>query len=683
MARVLQGLPKLAEWAGFKGYQSSAPKETQGNFMAVGSENVMLTGTGKTQAFKGMLERSESDGGIVMMNVAERENAYASIGQASDITGYGNAFNVYSCLFYIGKGLLRLAGESLSAYADATLHLLVKIGGSYLDADSGPWGAGLAQSSAPIIRAVSPPAGFTGKNNGVVSVVIWRIRSSTGAVSIHSEVSNVVAATNQSIAVTFPLPDANGQDYWGVGVTRNGEGVEGAHFEFIEIAESEVAGDTLSRSDIVTNAASLNITSATAGFTSEHIGWVVNLSGGSPVCVFSSYVTAVPAPNTLTLAAMPPTTSTGVNLALGSGVEGTERTNVIEWRDGDLIGREFAPFRDYPPPNGFYAGAVEDIVFVDGAYADSTDEVSDVTGTVGSAIAPSEPGRPESFAPDSVIFTNDIPTALIRGDGLYYRFGRNSCYLIRYLGGEKPLSVEIAWEGLGINHQHNACLGEGGRLYFWPNERGPMRMDPSGMPEGDFATDVADDLATLTDPVKRVLGWDGKLQVVAYCYELKIWPWFTALRAWGAPANLALDPEFAGTYVRSAVTENGILLLADELDNLYEYNAGSGSVMKVRTGWAISPGGMDNVSLIAAAVRADNVSDILIETFADGDEDEVVSSMEVMPTRTGYQRLPAVWPNVQDCESHAIQITMESTTENGDVGVESITTYGDVHSMLR
>jgi hypothetical protein len=47
--------------------------------------------------------------------------------------------------------------------------------------------------------------------------------------------------SNQSVAVTFPLVDANGQDYWGIGVTLNGEGQTGSHFELIEVPESEVA----------------------------------------------------------------------------------------------------------------------------------------------------------------------------------------------------------------------------------------------------------------------------------------------------------------------------------------------------------------------------------------------------------------------------------------------------------
>jgi hypothetical protein len=80
-----------------------------------------------------------------MMNIAED---FASLGQESDVTAYGNIFNVFSALFYIGKGLLRLAGVSLLVNASATLSLLVKRNGSYTDPQSGPWQSGLAQPSA-------------------------------------------------------------------------------------------------------------------------------------------------------------------------------------------------------------------------------------------------------------------------------------------------------------------------------------------------------------------------------------------------------------------------------------------------------------------------------------------------------------------------------------------------------
>ncbi len=661
-------LIQLAKWVCTRGYVSSGPKEEDSaDYMDVGSENVMLEGSGKLQNYRGTNQRVGQDGGIVMFQVAEN---YASLGSVADVTAFGNVFNAYSALMFIGKGLLRLNGVSLVAFASSTLSLLIKRNGSYLDALSGPWQAGLAAPSAPIIFAVDPPAGFTGKNSGVVSIVIWRIRSTTGGTSNRSPVSNIIAPINQSIGIQFPLADSNGQDYWGVGVTKNGEGVTGSHFEYTLIAEEDIT-DSLTRTDVATNAASLDITSATAGFTSEHIGWTAVLSGGFPAVAHSSFVTGVPGGNTLTLDAMPPVTSAGATLVLSKGVGGTSRSTVIEYRDGDLVGKDFAPSRDFQPPAGLFAGSLEDIAFVDGCYADAVDATSD--SNPGSAIAPSERGRPESYSPDTVIFTNDTPTALLRGDGVYWRFGRNSLMVIRYLGGEeKPLSVEPVWEGIGIQYQHNAVLGEGGRLYLWPSDPGAMRMGPDGLPDTDFALKVADDLAQCTDPAKRVLGWYGMRQAVAFCYEKKVWPFFPTLGSWGAPATLEIEGN-----IKSAIGENHQLLISDDLDNLYEYNIGTGSVAKIRTGWIQSKTMLDTVHSIIAGARTDNTGDIICRTFADGDGTTPADETTIPVARTGYQRLETVFPNVQQAESFAVEFEIESTTATGSVGIETVNVFGD------
>lgn len=818
----IEGLDQLSEHTvGDAGYVSSAPKEADGNYMAVGSTNVMLTGTGKTQAHKGVTQRTGGvKGGFVMNNVAE---TFASIGQTSDVTAYGNVANVFAALFYIGKGLVRLAGTSLVANASATLALLIKRNGSYTaTVESGAFQAGLAAPSAPTIRAIAPPAGFTGKINGTVSVVIWRIRSTTGAVSNQSPVSNIVSAVNQSIVVTFPMLDANGQDAWGIGVTKQIEGRIGSHFEYTEIFDS-VLTSAINRTDVstksahaitaATNATPIQITTNThgyatgdtvviagvggntaangtwvvtvvdatnftlntsvgnaaytsggtatsaadrtitsnglrtvsgatnatpivittsaahnyatgdsitvagvvgntaangtriitvltsttfslngsvgnaaytsggtsdrsAGFTSSYIGWSVVLSGGATL---TTYVTAVPSPTTLTLNAVPPTTATGVSMALSSAVEGTARSTVIEWRDGDLLNKPYAPFRSFPPPSALFMGTLEDVLFVDGAYADSVSFKTSTSNTArGTGLAPSEPGRPESFSPDTVIFTNDTPTALMRGDGVYWRFGRNTLHKVQYLGGEKPLSMEVVWESVGIQYQNQACLGEGGRLYLWPSNLGLLRMDGSGTPEGEFATSVKDDLIPCIDPSKRVLGWDGVSQVIAVCYDKTVWPYFTSLQRWGAPATLS-----AMGNIRSAVTENNQLLFTDANDDIWEYNVGTGSTATIQTPWRPSSASIDTIAAIVTSVRADNIANpVIIEVFADGDQTASVSSITVTPTRTGYQQLPTVWPNIAQCDSHSIRITFTSTTATGDCGLESISVLGQTSSIL-
>jgi hypothetical protein len=669
----LQGLNRLMKWTGSGGYISSAPKEEGGNYMAAGSENAMLTGTGKVQAHKGVTQRASVKGGFAMHTIDE---TYASVGQASDTTGFGNVMKVFAALFYIGKGLVRLAGLSLAVNASATLSLLIKRNGFVHRFSGMRTVAGRACGTIGTYpRAVTPPAGMTGKVTGTVSAVTWRIRSTTGAVSNQSPVSNIVEANGESLAITFPLTDANGQDAWGIGVTKQIEGRTGSHFQLLEIMEEDLI-ETESRTDVVTNSASLNVSSATGGFTSDIIGWTADFSGGTPACVHSSYVTDVVSANILTLESMPPTTSTGVTMLLTNAVEGTERTYVFEYRDGDLVGREFAPKRNYPPPSGLFAITLEDVLIVDGAYADA--EAGTSSTNRGTGIAPSEPGQPEAFSPDTVIFTRDTPTALIEKEGAAFRFTRNKTYAITYLGGSKPISVEPVWDNIGILYQHQAVIGEGGRLYVWSSTQGLLRMGADGMPESEWADAVLDDLIACTDPLKRVLGWHDTGKVVAVCYDKTVRPFFSSLGRWGAPATFS---EMAN--IRSAITENNQLLLVDTNDDIWEYNVGTGTVLKVRTPWMPAVGGMDTIALVTASMRADNDDEpVTVEVFADGDETTAASTIEVEVARTGYQTLPSVWPNVTNCESHQIQLTTTSTTAAGDHGIESIEVFGEGNDIL-
>lgn len=666
----IPGLTKLSETEpGAAGYISSLAPTANGNFMAAGSSNMTLSGGGKTQVHKGATQRMGIKGGFIAQPVAE---TWATLGQTSDGSAYGSIVNVFAALFYIGKGLLRLAGTSLLVNASATLSILIKHSGSFFDTLSGPFQAGLAAPSAPIIRAIDPPSGFTGKLNGTQSTVIWRIRTTTGGQSNKSPVSNVITTVNQSEAITFPLVDANGQDAWGIGVTKQIEGRTGAHFQYKQITEAELT-QALARTDVVTSNASLDITSATAGFTSQHIGWLAVLSGGTPATTFTGYVVAVPAANKLTLDHMPTTNSTGVHLALTHGVEGTARTYVIEYEDGDLVGRPYAPDRNYPPPSGLLAGSLEDVAFVDGCYPDAGVSISGTNR--GTAIAPSEKGQPEAYSPDTVIFTNDAPIALLRGDGLYMRVCKNSTYAISYLGGAQPLAVEPVWENIGIDHQGQACMGEGSRLYLWPTLQGLIRMGGDGKPENTFAVPIRDDLIACTDSSKRILGWDGLGHALVVCYAKQVWAMFPALNdAWAAPITLSM---LTGG-VRSAVAENGNqLLLVDENDDVWAYGVGNGLTAHVRTPWIRSSGVLDTIAALVARVRADNNSQaITFKLYADGDGSTAVSTLSITPTRTGIQELPPVWPNAIDCDSHQVEIVITSATSQGDCGVDHIESFG-------
>ena len=257
-------LRTLANFLFNGGYNSSSSKLDQPlNTMASGSQNYLITGIGKLSTFLGLKIVGSATGSKVMMNAGDD---YAGLGDHSE-TGIGSVFRVLGAFFFIGAGKLYVNGTNTSATASTTLQLKKVVSGSL----GTTYQAGLAQPSAPVITAITPPSGYTGKNNGVVSVKIARVRAATGARSNASLSSNVIQCTNQSVSVTFPSADSNGQDYWEIDVTKNGEGAVGNHFFLQELPES-VLTETVTASATLDADATINLPNDT--LTSEHIGWL-------------------------------------------------------------------------------------------------------------------------------------------------------------------------------------------------------------------------------------------------------------------------------------------------------------------------------------------------------------------------------------------------------------------------
>jgi hypothetical protein len=564
------------------GYLLEQPHDT----MVAGSQNVMISGTGKNFLFRGLSALAGPLlGAQVLFNVA---SDYAGLGSKAE-TGIGSVFRVLGAWFFIGAGTLYKNGVTTSASASTTLQIKKVVSGAL----GTTYQAGLAKPSAPTVSAITPPTGFSGKNNGVVSVKIARVRAATGARSNASLSSNAVQCTNQSVAVTFPSADVNGQDYWEVDVTKNGEGAVGNHFFLQEIPESVVAASTPS-TVILDSDTTIRVPNGT--LTSTHIGWAYRVgqteaiiavvpanitTGGNARCVVTAagmtgspktvtfavalndtaaqvagkartalaadanvsaffnvggetteiiltaktiaandatmnftledvtsdgitddvtstdtiaandtqtYITTVGAADSggagyqlITLAAASVVTANAV-ATFTRAVSGTLRTYVFEWRDADIVGSDLAPIRDYPPPAGIFGGASGDVVFVDGCLGDTVDvtryardnsiaSANTTISTLGNAIAVSDPSRPESFPPDNYVFTGDAPTGLLQGgDGIHWRFSRNSMGAIRYVGGSPAVQYEKMWAGIGIQKQKHCVLGAGGRLYAYTGQ---------------------------------------------------------------------------------------------------------------------------------------------------------------------------------------------------------------------
>jgi hypothetical protein len=503
-------------------------------------------------------------------------------------------------------------------------------------------------------------------------------------VSNASPTSNIVTATNQSIAVTFPSADANGQDYWAVYGTRNAFGADGIHLFLDEVTEATVAG-TVTATATLDSDTTIGLPNGTLSAT--HIGWQYTSAGDT-----TTYVSAVGANDThsagkqlITLQAASVITGSQ-SATFTRAVSGQTRTVVFEWRDADLSGAEAAPIRAYPPPSGLFGGWSGDVVFVDGALGDTVDvtrtafeagtTASTTTSQPGNAIAVSDPVRPESFPPDNYIFTGDAPTAIVAGSGVHWRCAQNSVGVIRYVGGSPAINYERLWAGIGVQKQHNICLGMGGRPYFYTGQRGAVRLGLNGEPDAAFAIPVSDDMAGWT-AANVVLGTDSNLQCVLYMHGRTILAFYEQLGVFGPP--ITVFPNATGNAIKSAVTVNGSVYIGSLLSTtLTPYNFhqddGINYTGIAKTQWLQSGAVSDLLSRIELAIRADNTSNALsVSCYADGSSTARVTQ-SYTPTTTGMQHLPTLRPNVRNCKSWQIGVSITST--GGDAGIDALRVNG-------
>lgn len=802
-------LRQLAQFVFLKGYDSSSPKlAADSQTMASGSQNVILVGLGKTRIFKGFAAIAEKIGAKLGMIVG---SAYGGLGFMSDTTAIGSIFRVLGAVFYIGAGRLMYNGEDTGYSASTTLSLQ-KISGTSLD--SVQYQAGLAQPDAPTIAAIDPPSGYTGKNDGTVSVQIARIRSATGARSVASLTSNVVVCKKQCVAVRFPEADLNGQDYWEVDVTLNGYGGIGNHYFLQEVPETafEVGEDggsigpvaatfgssstdiglpngtvtgvnlgwvveayqqekvSVVATDVVTGAGIVMVTITAAEIDPDHsmtiganvaigddasviasklraaidayieFGLYYTLSGtGRDIIVtrkkhglndstfnveiaiggvgaatgvtavptstnltagIAAYITDVKGNNThstgkqkVTLSVAAPATITQ-DVTISRAYPGLgDRVYVFEWKDADLAGADFAPTRDYPPPAGTHGGVSGDVTFVDGCYGEGTnvvDQTSNITGAApGTAIAVSDPARPESFPPDNYLFTADPPTAIIEGgQGLHWRFGRNSLGVIRYVGGSPALSYEMLWGGIGVASQNNVVLGAGGRLYAYTGAQGAVRLGPNGEPDITFAARVANDFEAWTeeedfDPGRVCLGYDANYGYVLFGYKRTIICYYEAIDAWCAPVIIP-DENCPNGSIQTMVTANGNVYIAisvndadpasDILIYAFDRPEAGGTTAKFVTQWVPSVTESDVISRVKLALRTDAASSVVTKVYTNGSS-TASSDQTTEMLEAGFRIPTTLRPNVRNARMWQIETGWDSA--GGDAGLEGIIVEGE------
>lgn len=626
------------------------------NYLAINSRNWLVTGLNRLVGYKGPLLLNGVEGGKVMMAAAE---GYASLG-TTVTDGLGSVFRVLTALFFIGAGAVRYNGLATGAVATSTLSLRLLENGLY---NGTTLQAGLAQPSAPSIFAKTAGAGFTGTKlgNGTHSIEIWRIRSSTGAISVASLPSNViVTASGQTLVATFPLPSANGDDRWGVATPKTGFGEFGPFYEIrdiSEIAESEIA--TTELTDGAMTATDTELTSASATFTTDDVGKEIIVFGADTAG--ADLLTTIASWNSATSVELTDpavTTVVATTVQYNGIVDGVLRSVELEWTDGQLAGMGLAPIDDFPPPPALYGGTLNDTGFLDGAYGDVGAGVD--PATLGATIAVSLPLKFESWPPDSLLFAPQPVTALSSraADGYAYRAGASTLGALIYTGGDPPISFQLRWPNSGCLSPNNMVIAEEGRLYIWTAQHGLARIGDSDEPETEFAIPIWDEVSDW-NAEDVAMGWDGENRQVCACYQKLIKPFNSQIERWGT--LLDLTGKVVGNIISCVTAPGGEMYLCCDDGatlRLYRFNAGTGMVSEAYTPWIQTAGESDQVFGAGGTVVIDDKSDpVTLRLLANGDQANIAREWQIHLPKQGQdykQQLYTQQPNLINAQSHAL-----------------------------
>lgn len=345
-------------------------------------------------------------------------------------------------------------------------------------------------------------------------------------------------------------------------------------------------------------------------------------------------------------------------------VDGVANSYELNYSSTDLVGKDLAPIDDFTPPAAVFAAAIMDVVALIGSYGDAT---TGVTATSpGSAISVSLPLFPESYPPDSTLILPEPPVGVLSraSDGFCFVGCLNSMHALTYTGGRIPLNLQTVWASTGIAAQHNMCIAAGGRLYVFAGQ--PARMDNSPEPDTEFGDRVLDDMAGWVQ-ADVIVGWDAKGKYVVYGHGQTLIPFNTQTEEWSTP--LDLSTLITGNLVSCVTVANGLLLSTNDgtTVRIYAWNSGAGTLWEVYSGEYLSADEASQAFRLRIAGRFDSTANALTaKIYKNGDRSAAAVTKTITPTRTGFQILPTMKPNVRGAKTHSIYLSHQST--GGDDG---------------
>jgi hypothetical protein len=649
---------QYAEFRFGGGYVSDLPLEAGAGYLRNGSSNAMVTGSGNVRAFRGLTAVGSVTGSRQHFLT---DGGYAGLGEHNE-SGKGSVFKAYELLLFIGEGILKVNGVSTTRTADTALSYLLRDSGTY-GAASPYYAVGHARPSAPQVYAKTP-AGVGFKTiSASVSVVIWRVNSLTGQTSLMSPTSAVLSVTNGSVIVQFPSVDANGQDYWGIGVPKLGQADLGALYQLPTDLNGEVAESTLAYTRTVTGcsiADTTNTVTSTRGvgeeFSSADIGRRISFGA------FDSWITGIVSTSSVTVN---DTNSSGGAIS-GTGtvthaVDGYTRAIEISWADVDLLGQELAPDEAFEPPDGVFAGVLFDTFYVE-----------DLEGTIFYSLP-----NGLYFPRDRRIFTDEKATCYIdSGDNQHWRIGKQTIGKMQYVGGDAPINFALKTKNIGCKYPVNACIGYNGRLMVWAGR--PTVIDDSAI-NSTFHIDVSrefDGWDAQTEDLPVVALYDPAGQYELWIYQKKIMAYHAPSNRWCSPINLDIDGEIVAGVIADEklrlVERDGTVL------NQYIFDQGTGTEMTLVSHHATMPRDAVTITEIQSVVKVngtDNTPDYTFTLIKNFDKEIALDSFTVSGTSPETQSPYSFRPNVRGVKTLAIKAVISNAKAYATV--ESLSAYGD------
>lgn len=737
---------QLSEWQLADGYVSNVNRGEGGDSMAPGSENGMATGAG-VRAFRGPLLLAGKLGSRVLFNT---DQSYAGLGTGA-VDGFGSVFNIRQLLSYLGSGQVNFNGAALAGIiASSTLSLLKKFAGAYVAGPTtGPFQAGEAQPSAPSIYPKSSPSAGKPAMTGAIVVAIHRVSAITGQVSLVSLPSNILVLSGQTPIVQMPLVDANGQTHWGIDVPKIGFAELGVLYELPislsgEVAEADLAytralgassaivrgltgasnatpivitdnahpfvtGDQVviagvtgnvgaNGSFVVTvltaNTYSLNGSAGTGAYAAGGtVGTAIaDAAGGAfvpadvgrrvDIGAFSSWITSITSGTRVRTNDVNATGATITAAGLVThAIDGYTRAVEISWSNSALFGQDLAPRKAFPPAAAQFAGVMNDTVWLD---ADGI-------------IYIGEPGQVGSFPPKNAVFANEPAVLYLKAGKVTARWGKTSLGFLYYVGGSPAIEYQTWWDNQGLLLPQNSALGFKGRILAWLGK--PTMISETIEADFDYSNAVTPDFRgwaesqTAAQPI--VVGYDGVGQYECWCFKKVIRAKHGPTGRWCS--KLDLTGKINGN-IMSAVTVNvqgvgHVLYLScangAALD-LYQFDAGTGSVMKILTSSVSRISRGTDVTLVMAEGSVDNINHpAVIEVVRDFDDDNPVPDpLTGNPLQTPAAPGPRPFyprePNVIDTFAHAVKLTLTSeVSADHQTTVTRIVTFGSTSDVLK